>query len=204
MTSWWASPIYRAGQQGTSINRLEPALFGGTGIVPVGCAAFALVLGVTAGVLIRRTVPAMAVTLAAFTAVQLTMALWIRPHLITALQAVSPLNLANLNGLMIDNNSSMTVIGAVTKPAAWVLANQTIDTAGHVFTGPATPACLSQTASQQACTASLARLHLRQLLTYQPASRYWAFQWSETAIFLVLAVALAGFCFWRIQRRRLF
>jgi len=39
-------------------------------------------------------------------------------------------------------------------------------------------------------------------VTYQPASRYWAFQWYETAIFLGLAVILAGVCFWQIRRRR--
>ena len=39
-------------------------------------------------------------------------------------------------------------------------------------------------------------------MTYQPASRYWAFQWYETAIFLGLAVILAGLCFWQIRRRR--
>jgi hypothetical protein len=40
-------------------------------------------------------------------------------------------------------------------------------------------------------------------VTYQPASRYWTFQGYETAIFLALALALAGICFWRIRRRRL-
>jgi hypothetical protein len=39
-------------------------------------------------------------------------------------------------------------------------------------------------------------------VTYQPASRYWAVQWYETAIFLGLAVILAGICFWQIRRRR--
>ena len=40
-------------------------------------------------------------------------------------------------------------------------------------------------------------------MTYQPAGRYWTFQWYETAIFLALALALAGFCVWWIRRRRL-
>ena len=42
----------------------------------------------------------------------------------------------------------------------------------------------------------------RQRITYQPRGRYWAFQAYETAIFLALALALAGFCFWRLNRRR--
>ena len=52
-----------------------------------------------------------------------------------------------------------------------------------------------------ACTAYIDRLHLRQVVTYQPASRYWAFQWYETAIVTGLAIALTGFCFWRVRHR---
>jgi hypothetical protein len=43
---------------------------------------------------------------------------------------------------------------------------------------------------------------IRETITYQPASRYWPLQWIETGIFLALALALAGFCFWRLDRRR--
>ncbi len=38
--------------------------------------------------------------------------------------------------------------------------------------------------------------------SYQPASHYWPLQWSETGMFLALALALAGYCFWRLNRRR--
>ena len=55
----------------------------------------------------------------------------------------------------------------------------------------------------QACNASIARLHLRQVITYQPASRFWPLQSYETAVFLVLAVALAAFCAFWIRHRRL-
>jgi hypothetical protein len=95
----------------------------------------------------------------------------------------------------------MTVSAKVNEPGAWILSNQAITPAGHVFTGPVPPAC--NTASFHACQVALGRLHLRQVVTYQPASRFWALQWYETAIFLALALALAGYCFWRIRRRRL-
>ena len=145
----------------------------------------------------------MAVTLAIFALVQLAMPLWVRPHLITPVQTTVAVSPQHINGLMITNNNTMTVIGGATEPGAWVLSNQTITPAGQVFTGPPTAACLSQTNSFTACQNSLGALHLRQVLTYQPASRYWAFQWYEIAIFAVLALALAGFCFWRIRQRRL-
>jgi hypothetical protein len=209
MVTWWSSPIDRADGFESGRNtasgaaRLAPLLFGARGIAPVGYAAFAFALGVTVGVLVRRTVPAMAVTIAAFTAVQLAMPLWIRPHLIAPVRRISPFNTAFINELSVTNGGHMTVIEAVKIPGAWVLSDQTITAAGHAFTGPATAACVSSTASFDACQASIARLHLRQLVTYQPASRYWAFQWYETAIFLALAVALAGFCYWWVRRRRL-
>jgi ABC-type transport system involved in multi-copper enzyme maturation permease subunit len=206
MTSWWASPIERALQAGSrnpqaQFGQLAPLVFAARGVAPLGYAAFAFVLGVTAGVLIRRTVPAMAVTLAVFTAIQVIMPVWVRPHLMTPLQSASALNPASIDTLMLGNNNALTVIAAVNQPGAWVISNQTIDPAGHVFTGPATTAC--QTGSPQACYSWLAGQHLRQFVTYQPASRFWDFQWYETGIFLVMTLALAAFCAWRISRRRL-
>ena len=57
MMTWWSSPIDRInGNRFTSV-------FDQRGIVPIGYAAFAFALGVLAGVLIRRTLPAMATAL---------------------------------------------------------------------------------------------------------------------------------------------
>jgi hypothetical protein len=44
----------------------------------------------------------------------------------------------------------------------------------------------------------LGRHGIREAITYQPASRYWRFQATETAIYL--ALALAGYCFRRLSR----
>jgi len=43
--------------------------------------------------------------------------------------------------------------------------------------------------------------HLREVLTYQPVSRYWTFQWYELTIFIALALLLAGFSWWWVRRR---
>ena len=206
MMSWWASPISQANalnttRNGSSIlNRLTPLLFGASGIAPVGYAAFAFALGVTAGVLIRRTLPAMAITLAIFAAIQVVVPNWVRPHLISPLHSITALNPAGIDQVGITDNH-MTLGSGVNILGAWVISNQDIDAAGHPFTGPPTQACL--TANASSCNASIGRLHLRQLVTYQPASRYWAFQWYETAIFLAAALLLAGFCIWWVRRRRL-
>jgi ABC-type transport system involved in multi-copper enzyme maturation permease subunit len=207
MMSWWAGPIDQANALNSTRNgssslvRLTPLLFGASGITPVGYAAFAFALGVTAGVLIRRTLPAMAVTLAIFAAVQVLMPNVVRPHLIAPLTSITALNPAGIDQISIFNNNHMTVGAAVNIPGAWILSNADIDAAGHPFTGPPPKACLTPTGN--ACNASIGRLHLRQVVTYQPASRYWPLQWYETAIFLAAALLLAGFCVWWIRRRRL-
>jgi hypothetical protein len=208
MITLWASPIDKtlamtSSHGAVAFSWISPVMFGARGIAPIGYAALAFALGVTAGVIIRRTLPAMAVTLAGFAFVQIAMPNWIRPHLIAPRRTTSALNPANINDLMISGKHSMTVLASVSKPNAWILSNQTIDRAGHVFTGPAPTACLSNARSFQACQTALGGLHLRQLVIYQPASRFWTLQWYETAIFVVLAAALASFCVLWIRHRRL-
>ena len=73
MVSWWASRVDPLDPFG--MNRLQPAMFGARGIAPAGYAVFAFVLGVTAGLLIRNTVAAMAV----YSAAEALVIVWIRP-----------------------------------------------------------------------------------------------------------------------------
>jgi hypothetical protein len=40
-----------------------------------------------------------------------------------------------------------------------------------------------------------------QTITYQPASRYWLFQWAELGLFTALAFVLAAFSAWWIRHR---
>jgi hypothetical protein len=65
-----------------------------------------------------------------------------------------------------------------------------------VFTITNAPACQR---GQDQCIAWIARQPLRQHVVYQPASRYWTFQFLETASWLVLAVGLAGLCLGRLK-----
>ncbi|HEX3721179.1 MAG TPA: hypothetical protein VHV31_00215, partial [Nitrolancea sp.] len=76
MVTWWSSPFDRIHK-----NRFAPGVFDERGIVALGYALFAFALGITAGVVIRRTLPAIATTLVGFVIARLAMASWIRPHL---------------------------------------------------------------------------------------------------------------------------
>ena len=203
MVTWWASPIDQA-----YMDRMVPANFHATGIVPVGYAAFAFALGVTAGMFIRRTLPAMAVTLVIFAAVQLAVPAWVRPHLIPPVTTTSALNLGSAAGWGATNaghgnGGQLFVQTQPYLPGAWMLSNEVITPAGRLAsTEPGTQACGGGASTTQSCHAYIATLHLRQEVTYQPASRYWPLQWLETAIYLAVALLLSGLCFLRIRRGR--
>lgn len=122
MLTWWSSPLDRAaglkGDNRFSLARMAPVLFATRGITPIGYAAFACVLGVTAGVLIRRTVPAMASTLAAFALVQFAWPGLIRQHLWAPAHAYVQLTAANISSLMWSGHSAFTVTSSAAGPPA--------------------------------------------------------------------------------------
>jgi hypothetical protein len=201
LLSWavtsWAHHIDHA-----TDNRITPLVYGARGIVPIGYALFAFTLGVTAGMLIRRTVPAMAATLGAYIAAASSMPLWIRAHLVPASHVTRPLDLSSIKGFSINrDNSRMSVVGGDNIPGAWTLSNQTITPSGQVFTGPANPQYCGPEHGPRSCLNWAGTLGLRQDLTYQPANHFWPLQWAEAGIFVAVAVLLAGFCFWWTRRR---
>src|SRR5580704_12420548 len=213
MQAWWAAPIGRAvghggvlGHSTLGMGQFSTLVFATHGITPLGYAAFAFTLGVTVGALIRRTVPAMAVTLAIFAAAQIAMPLWVRPHLFPAHHAAIPV--ASLESISLQQgglDGRSFALGAENlpgQPGAWLLSSGAVNAAGHlVSTTPA--ACTTQRVESDvaALLDCLGSHGIREAVSYQPASRYWAFQWTEAAIYFALAVALAGYCFRRLGRR---
>jgi hypothetical protein len=143
----------------------------------------------------------MAATLAVFSCALVSMALWVRPRLIGPLTTTAAFNPFGNYGMLTQQNGYMSLMPAANVPGAWVLSSQVVSASGHVFHGPAPKACVNPSSTALACQSALGRLHLRQLVTYQPASLFWAFQWYETAIFLALGLALAAVCFWWLRRR---
>jgi hypothetical protein len=207
MQAWWAAPIGRAvglGGGGTNLamGQFSSPVFATHGITPLGYAAFAFTLGVTAGALIRRTVPAMAVTLAIFAAVQIATPLWIRPHLFPPRHTTVAIGRDITFSNDTQGNFTLTSGSLSGQPGAWILSSGAVDAAGHpVSTAPS--ACTQAVVNGAGPSGldCLASHGIRIAVTYQPASRYWAFQWTETAIYLAVALALAGYCFRRLNRR---
>jgi hypothetical protein len=210
--TWWAAPLDRAG-----LSRF--ATFDQRDIVPIGYAAFALALGVLAGAVIRRTLPAMLVTLVAFVGARMAVTYWVRPRLLSPVVVARPVDLAGYGsggflpiayhhpGLQFQPpdlpNAWITAIDLVGKsgqgPSAAELARLCPGlggSSGHGFSHTRVPA--SGVRGFQECGARLSALY-HEAVSYQPASRYWPLQWYELAIFLAAALILSALAIWRVR-----
>jgi hypothetical protein len=181
----WLSPFDRVAG-----NRFSPGTFSQRGIVPIAYTAFAFALGVAVGALVRRLLPAMVTTLAAFAAVRVVVQQWIRPHFATPQHVASTL---------FDRASGVG-------PSVWIVSSRFVDKAGHTVTidrDTIRTRCGLPDGdfSRAALGACSQQLGLHSILTIQPAHRYWPFQAWEFVIFAVLAVALTGFSFWWVRHR---
>ena len=215
--TWWAGPLDDAVQLGYTDNspfshpRLLPDVFGARGVVPIGLTVLALAVGVTAGLVVRRTVAAMALTLATIVAVQIVMPVFVQAHLMAPKTFTTAINSENLRGFMMSGapdaaDPQIEVEVASDQLGAWVTGNRTLDPDGDPVTYlPAwaeacAPAPQADPAVVDACWTRLADEGYRQEVKYHPASHFWSMQWRETGLLLGLAALLTGFCFWRIRR----
>jgi hypothetical protein len=183
LVTWWSSP-----DNALQLDAFDANRFDIQGIVPVGYALFAVALGIAAGTLLRRTLPAMAVTLAVFIAVRVVIAQVVRPHYMTAVTKIYSLvtgyiprgsylqlsqGVLGPNGQVISPNSNGVVIGGVPASVA-----------------PAACRSVMGRGNPNGAMSCLMAHGYRGFVTYQPASRYWTFQGIETGIFVILAAAL--------------
>ncbi|GAA3021614.1 ABC transporter permease [Streptosporangium longisporum] len=221
LVTWWSGPLDRSAVP--ELAMMAPLVFGARGIAPMGYAAFAFVLGVTVGMLVRRTLPAMALTLAVFVAIQLAVPLLVRPHLMPPVTGTFEINRENMDGLGAPEGGSLQIFlrtSAVPGHAgAWVLSSRLVDPSGRTISGGdgssgpsstivrAVPVsttsgpCSPQGLPAGGCVAEINRLGYRQRASYQPLERFWPFQWIETGIYALLALGLAWSSFWWIRRR---
>ncbi|BCJ33170.1 transporter [Actinocatenispora thailandica] len=196
LLTWAASP-YDSLVDG----RFDPLVFPTRNLVPLGYAAFAVIAGIVVGQFTRRTVSAMAVTLAVFAVLQILLPTAIRPYLQPAVTETVTYDAASVRqGARINLKGGTARIEGFNKPGAWVLSSSTelLDPSGHPFTGAALASCATGNRSHD--DACFAARHAHFVVAYQPADRYWTFQWLEFGGYLLLAAALAGLSFRRISR----
>jgi hypothetical protein len=158
------------------LNRMGD-LFGASGVAAAGWFLLLFALGAAAGAFLRRMLPAMVVTIAVFAALVVAGFLgrehYAEPEL--AFGAVPA-------GAMVTDFGWMNAAGATVSA----------DDLSDVCPGSDNPAgCVTAMGYDRGYTA------------YHSSSRYWRFQWTETAILVLGAVALAGVTARRTIRRAL-
>jgi hypothetical protein len=216
--TWWSKPIDDALNAGQDSNnympRLFPPVFAARGLVPVGYAAFAFALGVAVGLAVRRTLVAVAITLAAVILVQVLTPTFIRPHLLAPTEAYITVTADNMRGMMLtgsDDDLQVRSMEAWTgSVAAWKLSDESVDKSGNAVSvlpkwvmncGPTPPGMAAHSGQDSAaCFQRLADEGYRQHVKYYAANRFWDLQWREFGLFMLLAFGLTGFSFWRIRR----
>ncbi len=143
MVTWWASPI-------DSAKHAIYASFEQRNLVPIGYAVAAFALGVLIGVLVRRVIPAILLTLVGFVALQLLFLNFVRPNLLppshqtTAITRESAMkgdwSYGSSTGLLGTSGPSTLIPPPPAIRNAWVYSTRLVDRSG----APLTPSALAQ------------------------------------------------------------
>jgi hypothetical protein len=189
--SWYNQPFFAAGY----------AIPFSTRVFDLGEVAFAawtlaaFSIGALAGMLIRRVVPAIAAALAAYTGLAVATALYLRQHYMTPLLTSNP----NLPGSAWSVSQWYTKGGKFAFPAqGGQLVRAVNQFCGSGISINGRRAARTFNGSPAQC---LSRHGYTQWTSYQPGSRFWAFQWIEGGWLLALSVLLIAVTVWLVRRR---
>jgi hypothetical protein len=175
LVSWWRIPE----------NALNTRFgnFDIQGIVPVAYSIFAVALGIAVGSIFKRVLPAIATTLGVFAGIRTVIAIYVRPHYMTAITKMSA------------PTGSWGLSSGIAGPGGTYY--------GHSFSLQDIPAaCQSVLPGGKGGLVNCLTSHgFRQMITYQPDSRFWAFQGVEAGLFIVLSVGLLGLAYRMVLTR---
>lgn len=184
--SWWSFPLTTALKGYWNIDFSNH--FDGWGIVAIAYALFALTLGIFTGTAIRKTVPAMAITLVIFVAVRILIVNFWRPYFLPPVVMITPVNA----GIQIPAGS-------------WILSDDTVNRQGQPVSIDALQVCNALLSPNATSTTQYDRCitdhGFQNKLAYQPADRFWFLQAIESSIYLFLAVILVAMTFWWTKYR---
>lgn len=183
--SWWMQPIDRV------VGPLEPGSFDLQGIVPIAYMFLAFSITTCAGVLLKRTLPALGLGVTAAVAIHLAMQQVLRYRLVAPITAIWSSGPAPF------------------KPQDWLLtggrtASYTyVDAAGRRLSLDQVNAlCGSVTGQTKDAWSSCLQAHkLGELIQYQPPERFWPLQSIESGLIVIVAAALLGVAVWWLTRR---
>jgi hypothetical protein len=187
LLSWYYQPYFATGNQALSLTEWSPldaGLFDLRGVAFAAWTLAAFAIGALAGLLIRRVVPAIVATLAVYAGLALAAGLYLRRH---------------YEAPLVTRNDIL--------PSAWILGAHWYSKAGQ----PVSHSVLAQVILQGApqllgkgggpAQIQYLNEHGYTLMTlYQPASRFWSFQWIEGGWLLGLSVLLIAATVWLVRR----
>jgi len=178
LITWWRGPFDQIG------GRLDPNdAFDFEGIVPYAYALFALALVLAIGAVSRRMIAAVAGGFAGFLALRLPLQFWARHSFIAPVRF----------------NGSASTPAPGNLDHSWVLQSNFVSRAAAPRKVDAL-ACFAHQ-SDAVVAHCMAKLGFVNEITYQPASRFWALQGIEAAIFVAAALALLALTGWWIHHR---
>ncbi|WP_285780823.1 ABC transporter permease subunit [Microtetraspora sp. NBRC 13810] len=172
-----------------NVDRFDMRWFRVVGIVPAAWWLSAFVLGMAAGTLFRRTLPAMAVTLA-----------------VCALAFFGLLR-APSSYATPERVVQATVMDDPEPDDSLYVDSYWIDRGGVKFTSQERALALAGSCGTDETTKKYAKCSFshgyRQVTEFHPADRFWQFQWTEAGILLIPALALGGVAVRRTLRPRI-
>jgi hypothetical protein len=154
----------------------DSAMFGATGIAAGAWWLFAFLLGASAGGLVRRLLPAMAVTIVVF---------------VVVLFGIFQARDVYAEPQRWVSDSEWEAGDKLVTGGAWLTPS------GAEVDEP--DVCAD--ADNRTYLTCVREAGYRSVTYYQPATQYWRFQWTETGILLLGAVLLAGPVVYRVLRR---
>jgi hypothetical protein len=162
--------------------RMDYLFFDEQGIVPVGYTVFAVAVGVFAGTLTRKVLPAMATTLVVFLAARVAVLFLVRPNIREPLAVTVPVSGAH---------------PTLPNPALgdWILSSGVYNADGSLRSNDSTSFCIPDPSGAPCADGGA---YNRWLL--HPDDRFWLFQWVEAGLFAALAAVLLYAALVRVQR----
>jgi hypothetical protein len=195
--SWYYQPYFPAASaplyvsKGLPIAASSPfaaGLFDLRGVTFAAWTLAAFAIAVLAGVLSRRVVPAIVATLAAYTGLVFAVGGLLRQRYVAPL-VTSRLNIPD--SAWVITQQWFTKSG---RPASELVLNQVLQAApGQLFGKGGVPKSVT-------VWHYLAEHGFTQVTNYQPAGRFWPFQWIEGGWLVALSVLLLAASAWLVRR----
>jgi len=196
LLSWYYQPYFAPGNQGLGLTEVTPFF---PGLFDLGRVTFpawtltAFSIGALAGMLIRRVVPAIAATLAVYAGLAFAAGGFLRQHYLTPL-VTSRLNVPESAWIL----GQWWTRGGTTLSQSTM--RQVIDTAWQQV-APVVSGISQKYPAYLSVLGYLTKHGYTQWTSYQPASRFWPFQWIEGGGLLALSVLLIAATIWLVGRR---